>query len=83
MKKIFLVTLFAFTAGVASAQKKTNTVDAYYPLLRNTFVEANAYKTVAFVESRWHFPGNSGFNQSIFEVEKTLKKAGYKKGVNG
>ncbi|MDN3582357.1 M28 family peptidase [Mucilaginibacter flavus] len=83
MKNIFLVTLLALTTSVASAQKKPNTVDAYYPLLRNTFIEANAYKTVAFVESRWRVPGNSGFNQSIFEVEKTLQQAGYKKEVNG
>jgi hypothetical protein len=83
MKKIFLLSLFALAAGVASAQQKSNTVDSYYPLLRSTFVEANAYKTVAFVESRWRVPGNSGFNQSIFEVEKTLQQAGYKKEVKG
>ena len=52
-------------------------------MLRKAFVEANAYKTVAFVEQRWRVPGNTGFNESIFEVEKILQKAGFKKEVHG
>jgi len=83
MKKFFLITLLALFAGMAYAQKSPNTIDSYYPLLRNSFVEANAFKTTVFVESRWRVPGNSGFNESIFEVEKTLQKAGYKKEVKG
>jgi aminopeptidase YwaD len=83
MKKILLFTVFALAAGIASAQKNSNTIDGYYPVLRSSFVEANAFKTVAFVEKRWRWPGNSGFNESIFEVEKILQKAGYKKEVKG
>jgi len=71
------------SAGASFAQKKSATIDAYYPLLRKEFVEANAYKTTAFVEKRWRVPGNSGFTESIYEVEKTLQKAGYKKEVKG
>jgi hypothetical protein len=82
MIKPLLITLLALFACVAHAQS-SNTIDSYYPLLRSTFNEANAYKTVAFVEKRWRLPGNSGFNQSIYEVEKTLQQAGYKKEVKG
>lgn len=83
MIRKFLLPAFVLAAYVASAQTNTSTVDGYYPVLRKAFVEGNAYKTVAFVESRWRVPGNSGFNQSIFEVEKILQKAGFKKEVKG
>ncbi|SEP31346.1 M28 family peptidase [Mucilaginibacter sp. OK283] len=82
MIKPLLITLLALSAAVANAQS-SNTIDSYYPLLRNTFIEANAYKTVAFVEKRWRLPGNKGFNESIYEVEKTLQQAGYKKEATG
>jgi aminopeptidase YwaD len=83
MKKTLLLSCLLLCACIAYAQKSANTIDNYYPLLRNSFVKANAFKTVAFVEKRWRVPGNSGFNESIFEVEKMLKKAGFKKEVNG
>lgn len=69
--------------GTIYAQNNSNTINGYYPLLRSAFIEANAYKTVAFVEKRWRIPGNSGFNESIFDVEKTLQQAGYKREVKG
>jgi len=82
MIKNFLCAVLALSASLAYAQK-ANTIDNYYPLLRKTFVEANAFKTVAFVEKRWRVPGNSGFNESIYEVEKILQAAGYKKEIKG
>jgi aminopeptidase YwaD len=82
MKKGLLIAAFALAAGAASAQKNQNTVDAYYPVLRSAFVEANAYKTTGLVESRWRVPGNAGFNESIYDVEKILQKAGFKKEKN-
>ncbi|MES2277077.1 MAG: M28 family peptidase [Bacteroidota bacterium] len=78
-----LLALLALSAGGVYAQKNSTVVDGYYPVLRKAFVEANAYKTVTFVEKRWRVPGNSGFNESIYEVEKTLQHAGYKKEVKG
>jgi hypothetical protein len=82
MIKPLLITLLALSASVANAQS-SHTIDGYYPLLRSTFIEANTYKTVAFVEKRWRLPGNTGFNESIYEVEKTLQQAGYKKEATG
>jgi len=82
MKKTFLFSVLALCAGIACAQKN-KTIDGYYPVLRKAFVEANAYKTTGFVESRWRWPGNKGYNESIFYVENLLKQAGYVKQVNG
>ncbi|OQP46703.1 M28 family peptidase [Niastella populi] len=55
----------------------------YFKLLEKTFDEQQAYKTVWFVEQRWRLAGNSGFNESIYEVEKILQQAGYVKETNG
>lgn len=83
MIKAILISLFALSVGTVYAQSTSNTIDNYYPTLRGTFTEANAYKTVTFVEKRWRIPGNSGFNASIYEVEKILQQAGYKKETKG
>ncbi len=83
MIRNFLFTALTLSASLVYAQKSPTVVDDYYPILRKSFVEANAYKTVAFVEKRWRVVGNSGFNESIFEVENTLQKAGYKKEIKG
>lgn len=54
----------------------------YFKLTREGFKENNAYQTTAFVEKRWRLPGNKGFNESIYEVEKVLKAAGFVKEAN-
>lgn len=59
------------------------TIENYYELLRASFNEKHAFETVAFVEQRWRLAGNTGFNESIFYVEKILTEAGYKKEMNG
>jgi hypothetical protein len=55
----------------------------YFKLLQKTFDEQQAYKTVWFVEQRWRLAGNSGFNESIYHVEKILQQAGFVKETNG
>ncbi len=77
MLLLLLITCYRYL----SAQYKV--VDGYYPLLRSAFVEGNAYKTVSFVEQRWRIAGNTGFNESIFYVEKILQDAGFKREING
>jgi len=54
-----------------------NTADSYFKLTRSGFKQDNAYKTTGYVEQRWRLPGNAGFNESIFYVEKILKEAGF------
>jgi len=56
---------------------------SYFQLLRDNFHEQNALETVAFVEQRWRLAGNSGFNESIYYVEKILQQAGYVKELKG
>ncbi len=82
MKKYFLI-IFLVAATIGISAQSSKTVDGYYPLLRNTFVEDNAYKTVAFVEKYWRIAGNTGFDQSVFHIEKILQLAGFKKDING
>jgi aminopeptidase YwaD len=82
MKKILtlsisLLLFVAATAQTCSREKK------YFKILEKTFNEQQAYNTVWFVEQRWRLAGNSGFNESIYQVEKILQQAGYKKETNG
>jgi aminopeptidase YwaD len=86
--KIGTACLIFFTAIwgdiCVKAQHKVNaTLDSYYTLLRSSFVAENPYHTVAFVEQRWRLAGNTGFNESIFYVEKILQQAGFKKETTG
>src|ERR1700744_4828950 len=81
MIKRLLLPALVFVASVAFAQMSA--IDGYYPVLRSQFNQKKAYKTVAFVESRWRWPGNKGFNESIFYVENLLKQAGYVKQTKG
>jgi aminopeptidase YwaD len=83
MKKYFLGVLLILTSLGAMAQKKNTTLEDYYVNLRSAFVANNAYETVKFVEPRWRLAGNTGFNESIYYVEKILQQAGFKKEVNG
>jgi aminopeptidase YwaD len=82
MKKQFLLWICMIGVMFASAQKKS-TIDNYYPLLRNSFNEQNAYNTVGFVEKYWRVAGNTGFNETIYRIEKILQEAGFQKEVKG
>jgi aminopeptidase YwaD len=82
MKKYFFLLAGMLGIMLASAQKKS-TIDNYYPLLRNSFNENNAYSTVGFVEKYWRVAGNTGFNETIYRVEKILQEAGFQKEVKG
>lgn len=73
---LILHTALPLQAQPSALEKK------YFKLLQNTFNEQNAYNTVWFVEQRWRLAGNSGFNESIFYVEKILQQAGFKKETN-
>jgi aminopeptidase YwaD len=82
MKKNILSVLLLLFFSVSLCTKNT-CIDSYYPLLRNLYNGTNAYNTVAFVEKYWRIAGNTGFNESIYHVEKILQQAGFKKEVKG
>ncbi|MEJ7585951.1 MAG: M28 family peptidase [Ferruginibacter sp.] len=81
MSKYFLLVIMLGGSMLSGAQIGSSITDNYYPLLRNAFVETNAYQTVSFVEQRWRIAGNTGFNESIFYLEKILQHAGYRKEI--
>lgn len=81
MKNLFLLSSLVFFSLVAFAQ--STPFEDHYVNLRGSFSAKNAYETVKFVEPRWRLAGNTGFNESIFFVEKILQQAGFKKEVNG
>lgn len=81
MIKRLLFPALMLIAGAACAQKSV--ISGYYPVLRSQFNEDNAYKTVGFVESRWRWPGNKGYNESIYYVENLMKQAGFIKQTKG
>lgn len=84
MKKLFVFFLSLFLLiGIHAQKKAVITTDDYYPLLRKTFIESDAYKTVAFTEQCWRIAGNKGFDEVIYYVENILQQAGFKKEVIG
>ena len=82
MKKYFFPLLLVSFINTLAQDVSIPVIDAYYPLLRSAFIDSNAYTTTGFVEQRWRIAGNSGFNESIYYVEKILQNAGFKKEIN-
>ncbi len=73
MKKILLFGLLLSTLQIFAQ----NQVEHYFKLNRQGFQAEQAYQTTAFVEQFFRVPGNTGFNESIYRIEKILKEAGY------
>ena len=48
-----------------------------FGLVRTAFSGDRALATVAFVEQRWRWPGNRGFDDSIDHIAEQLRGAGY------
>jgi aminopeptidase YwaD len=81
--KQFLTLSFSLLLLTAARAQTTPSEKKYSKILEKTFKEQQAYNTVWFVEQRWRLAGNSGFNESIYQVEKILQQAGYTKETNG
>src|SRR6266487_3096515 len=79
----FVSLAFMCFTRLAAQDVQAPLIDSYYTMLRNSFKSDRAYQTVAFVEQRWRIAGNSGFNESIGQVEEILRQAGYKKEERG
>ncbi|MFT3826975.1 MAG: M28 family peptidase [Chitinophagaceae bacterium] len=82
MKYIKPFIVFSMLCSAAQAQQLKQEKE-YFNVLRSNFHEQNAFETVAFVEQRWRLAGNSGFNESIYRVEKILQDAGFVKETKG
>ena len=81
--KHFLTLSCSLLLLMAARAQPTPSEKKYAKILEKTFNEQQAYNTVWFVEQRWRLAGNSGFNESIYQVEKILQQAGYTKETNG
>ncbi len=75
---IILIAPFQTTAQEVSSQ-----LDKYLELVRSEYSGQKALETTAFVADRWRSPGNTGFDESIFHVQKQLEEAGYKQAEKG
>lgn len=51
--------------------------DNYSDVINKEFTGDLAYETTAFVEKYWRVVGNTGFNESVFNIAKNLEKAGF------
>jgi hypothetical protein len=73
----------AFTATRTLAQSRPSAIATppaiahLFSLVRPAYSGDRALSTVAFVEQRWRWPGNRGFDESIDHVASQLRDAGY------
>ncbi|MEN9684483.1 MAG: hypothetical protein RLZZ28_269, partial [Bacteroidota bacterium] len=81
-KTLFLYILTAYAGAISAQTKESAVINEYYNNLRSSFNEKNALQTTAFVEKYWRLAGNTGFNQTVFHIEKILQSAGFVKEVN-
>ncbi|HVZ26123.1 MAG TPA: hypothetical protein VG842_08720, partial [Sediminibacterium sp.] len=73
---LLLAPLSGWTQGTANQQ-----LSGLYQELNSRFQPDNAYRTTGFVEQYWRIAGNTGFNATVFELEKQLQAAGFKKQI--
>src|SRR5689334_600485 len=76
---IALATLSArnAVAQAASSAPPPPAVSRLFDVVRSAYSGDRALSTVAFVEQRWRWPGNRGFEESIDHVAAQLRDAGY------
>jgi aminopeptidase YwaD len=77
--RYLVVALVALLPGVAYAQAESppQAVSRLFDLVRPAYSGDRALSTVAFVEQRWRWPGNRGFEESIDHVAEQLRAARY------
>ena len=52
-------------------------VSRLFDVVRSAYSGDRALSTVAFVEQRWRWPGNRGFEESLVHIDEQLRAAGY------
>ena len=72
----------SFSGSLVSAQRPSEVapppaIAHLFSVVRPAFSGDRALTTVAFVEQRWRWPGNRGFDESIDHVAEQLRAAGY------
>lgn len=78
-----LIVILVVAMGCHSVRKTSDFRDEasselnYFDLVNQRFTGDIAYKTTAFVEKYWRVVGNTGFNESVYEIARQLEKAGF------
>ena len=65
------------TIPQSAAQSPPPAVARLFSVVRPEYSGEKALATVAFVEQRWRWPGNRGFEESIDHIVGELKRAGF------
>lgn len=65
------------TIPQSAAQSPPPAVARLFSVVRPEYSGDKALATVAFVEQRWRWPGNRGFEESIDHIAGELKRAGF------
>jgi aminopeptidase YwaD len=65
------------TIAQPAAQSPPPAVARLFSIVRPEYSGDKALATVAFVEQRWRWPGNRGFEESIDHIIGELKRAGF------
>ena len=73
---LLLFTLISFIACKNEADRKVKQ-ENYSDILNTRFTGDLSYNTTAFVEKYWRAVGNTGFNESIWEVTRKLEDIGF------
>jgi len=74
---VALVALPLRAAAHAQAVPGVPAISRLFDAVRPAFSGDRALSTVAFVEQRWRWPGNRGFEESIDHIAEQLSAAGY------
>lgn len=74
---ILYLLLILLSPFQSTSQKVSNQLDQYMEMVRAEYSGQNALETTAYVSELWRATGNSGFDSSIFYVQKILESAGY------
>ncbi len=58
--------------------QSSSIIEEYMDLVGEVYSGQNAYETTAYVSERWRTPGSTGFDSSIYYVQRILEKTGYR-----
>lgn len=75
--KATLLICLSILFGLQSTLLSSQTTQDYFDIIRPEYSGGLAYETTSFVEKYWRVAGNTGFNETVYLIEKKLKAAGY------
>jgi aminopeptidase YwaD len=77
-KLAFCCVIFLGFLPTLQSQKISPQLDHLLELVRTEYSGEAAFQTTQYVSERWRLPGNTGFNESIYQVQGVLEAAGFR-----